>query len=117
MRAQQDATSPQNGSQARFDPRWYKRQIERLEEEESNMTEQQVPCPRCRRENPPGNRYCGSCGAPLTSGAQLATRQEHRPVPAGRVWPSKLGPAGKALAVGVAALAAGTGLSWLQRRI
>jgi hypothetical protein len=81
------------------------------------MTEQQVPCPRCRRENPPGNRYCGSCGAPLTSGAQLATRQEHRPVPAGRVWPSKLGPAGKALAVGVAALAAGTGLSWLQRRI
>ena len=69
------------------------------------MTEQQIPCPRCRNENPPGNRFCGSCGTPLKSSEQLARRQEHRPVLAGRAWPSKLGPAGKALAVGVAALA------------
>ena len=81
------------------------------------MTEQQVPCPRCRHENPPRNRFCGSCGIRLTSGEQLATRQEHRPVLAARAWPSKLGPAGKALAVGVAAIAAEAGLSWLQRRI
>ena len=81
------------------------------------MTEQQVSCPRCRQENPPGNRFCGSCGVPLTSGEQLATRQEHSPVQAGRAWPAKLGPAGKALAVGVAVLAAEAGLSWLQRRI
>src|SRR3712207_5197550 len=80
------------------------------------MTEQ-APCPLCRHENPPGNRFCGSCGAPLTSGEQLATRQEHRPVRAGRAWPSKLGPMGKALAVSVAALAAEAGLSWLRRRI
>jgi hypothetical protein len=65
------------------------------------MTEQQVPCPRCPQENLLMNRFCGSCGAPLTSSEQLATRQEHSPVPAGRAWPSKLGPAGKALAVGV----------------
>jgi hypothetical protein len=81
------------------------------------MTEQQPPCPRCRHENPPGNRFCGSCGVPLMSGEQLATRQEHSPVRAGRAWPSKLGPAGKALAVGVAAVATEAGLSWLQRRI
>jgi hypothetical protein len=81
------------------------------------MNTQQVPCPRCRQENPPRNRFCGSCGAPLTSGEQLATREEHRPVRAGRAWPSKLGPAGKALAVGVAVLAAEAGLSWLRRRI
>ena len=81
------------------------------------MTEQQVPCPRCHHENPPSNRFCGSCGDPLTSGEQLATRQEHSPVQAGRAWPAKLGPAGKALAVGVAVLAAEAGLSWLQRRI
>ena len=81
------------------------------------MTEQQVPCPRCGQENPLMNRFCGSCGAPLKSSEQLATRQEHSPVPAGRAWPSKLGPAGKALAVGVAVLAAEAGLSWLQRRI
>ena len=81
------------------------------------MAERQVPCPRCPQENPPTNRYCGSCGVPLTSGVQLATRQEHSPVQAGRAWPAKLGPAGKALAVGVAVLAAEAGLSWLQRRI
>jgi hypothetical protein len=81
------------------------------------MAERQVPCPRCSQENPPTNRYCGLCGVPLTSGEQLATRQEHRPVQAGRAWPAELGPAGKALAVGVAVLAAEAGLSWLQRRI
>jgi hypothetical protein len=81
------------------------------------MTEQQAPCPLCRHENPPGNRYCGACGGPLTSDEQLATRQEHSPVPVARAWPSKLGPAGKALAMDVAALAAEAGLSWLQRRI
>jgi Double zinc ribbon len=81
------------------------------------MTEQQVPCPRCSQDNPPTNRFCGSCGAPLKSGEQLATRREHSPVQAGRAWPSKLSPAGKALAVGVAVLAAEAGLSWLQRRI
>src|SRR5919107_6018118 len=81
------------------------------------MTEQQVPCPRCRQENPPGNRFCGSCGVRLMSGEQLARRQEHSPVQAGRAWPAKLGPVSKALAVGVAAIAAEAGLSWLQRRI
>jgi hypothetical protein len=81
------------------------------------MTERQVPCPRCRQESPPGNRFCGSCGAPLTSGEQLATRQEHHPVPSGRPWPAKLGPVGKVLAVGVAALAAEASLSWLRHKI
>jgi hypothetical protein len=81
------------------------------------MTEQQVPCPRCNQENPPRNRFCGSCGVQLISGEQLATRQEHSPVQAGRAWPAKLGPVSKALAVGVAVLAAEASLSWLQRRI
>jgi hypothetical protein len=86
-------------------------------EDKQTMTERQVPCPRCRQENPPRNRYCGSCGAPLTSGEQLATREEHRPVPASRAWPAKLGPVGKALAVGVAALAAEASLSWLGHKM
>jgi hypothetical protein len=81
------------------------------------MTEQHVPCPRCSQDNPPRNHFCGSCGALLTSGEQLAKRQEHSPVRAGRAWPAKLGPVSKALAVGVAAIAAEAGLSWLQRRI
>ena len=81
------------------------------------MTKQQVPCPRCRQENPPRNRFCGSCGAPLTSGEQLAKREEHRPVPAGRAWPANLGPVSKALAVGAAALAIEAGLSWLRHKV
>jgi hypothetical protein len=81
------------------------------------MPEQQVSCPRCRHENPPGKRFCGSCGIRLTSGEQLVTRREYRPVPTSRAWPDKLGPMGKALAVGVAALVAEASLSWLQRRI
>jgi hypothetical protein len=80
------------------------------------MTDQ-AQCPRCRQENPPRNRFCGSCGVQLTSGEQLATRREYRPVPAARAWPSKLGPVSEALAVSVAVLAAEAGLSWLQRRI
>ncbi len=67
------------------------------------MTDQ-APCPRCRQENPPRNRFCGSCVASLTSDEQLARREEHRPVPAGRAWPAKLGPVSKVLAVSVAAL-------------
>jgi Double zinc ribbon len=86
-------------------------------EDKQTMTERQVPCPRCRQENPSRNRFCGSCGAPLTSGEQLATREEHRPVPAGRAWPVKLGPVSKALAVGVAALATEASLSWLRHKI
>jgi hypothetical protein len=81
------------------------------------MTEREIPCPGCRQENPPRNRYCGSCGALLTSGEQLATREEHRPVPAGRAWPAKLGPVSKVLAVSVAALAAEACLSWLRTKI
>ena len=81
------------------------------------MTEP-APCPLCRHTNPPRNRFCGSCGSPLTSGEQLATRQDHNPLPARRAWPAKLGLAGKkALAVGVAVLAAEVGVSWLQRKI
>ncbi len=77
----------------------------------------QTPCPRCRHANPPRNRFCGSCGAPLLSGEQLARREEHRPVPAGRAWSAKLGPVSKVLAVSVAALAAEACLSWLRTKI
>jgi negative regulator of sigma E activity len=81
------------------------------------MTEP-APCQQCRHMNPQGNRFCGSCGASLTSGEQLAPRQDHNLVPATRrAWPAKLGPAGKALAVGVAVLAAEVGVSWLRRKI
>jgi hypothetical protein len=76
-----------------------------------------APCPLCQHENPSENRFCGSCGARLTSEEQLATRQQHYPVPATRAWPTMLGPAGKAVAVGVAVLAAEASLSWLRGKM
>src|SRR5919202_2514896 len=91
--------------------------MKRLGEEQTTVTEQATCCPRCQYENPPENRFCGSCGVRLTGGEQLATRREHHPVTAGSPWPIKIGPAGKALAVGVAALVAEASLSWVWRKI
>lgn len=81
-------------------------------EERSNTT-----CPQCRHGNPPENRFCGACGAPLTSSRQLVRRPEGGPAVAGRaLLPAELKPVGKALAVGLATLAAQAGLAWLSRR-
>jgi hypothetical protein len=73
-------------------------------------------CPRCEYENPPGNRFCGRCGASLTRDELVVTRRENSPATVVRALPSKLGPTGKALAMDLAALAAEAGLLWLRRR-
>ncbi len=78
--------------------------------------DERTPCPLCRHDNPPENRFCGRCGASLASSEQLALRQENRPVTVDHALPVRLGPAGKALALGLAALAAEAGLAWLRRR-
>jgi hypothetical protein len=85
------------------------------EEDKETMTEQ-APCPRCRHANPPENHFCGSCGASLGSSDTLVPRREGNLTVVGHTLPSKLSPAGKALAVGLAVLATKVGLSWLRRR-
>ncbi len=75
-----------------------------------------IPCPLCRQDNPSENRFCGRCGASLTSSEQLALRQENSPTIVDRSLPARFGPAGKALALGLAALAAEASLAWLRRR-
>jgi hypothetical protein len=72
-------------------------------------------CPRCRRENPPENRFCGWCGAPLASN-ELVPLEGRNLVAAGRALPAKLGPTGRALVVGLVAVAAEASLAWLLRR-
>jgi hypothetical protein len=75
-------------------------------------------CPRCRHDNPLENRFCGACGASLTVGEQLARRPEGSPVtPSRALLPAELKPVGRALAVGLATLAAQAGLAWLRRRV
>jgi hypothetical protein len=73
----------------------------------------QAPCPRCRHANPPENRFCGSCGASLGAGNDLVAQRGGTPTVKSRALPAKLGPAGNAVAVGLAALALRAGLSWL----
>jgi hypothetical protein len=75
-----------------------------------------IPCPLCRHDNPSENRFCGHCGAPLAGSEQLALRQANSPNIVDRSLPARFGPVGKALALGLAALAAETGLAWLRRR-
>jgi hypothetical protein len=86
------------------------------EVEELDMDER-ISCSVCRHENPPENRYCGSCGTELADSGQLVPRRDHSPAATVRALPAKLGPSGKALAVGLAALAAEAGLLWLRRRV
>ena len=70
-----------------------------------------APCPRCRHENPTENRFCGRCGASLIVDGQIARRTENSPTTVGRALPpAELKPVGKALAVGLATLAARAGL-------
>jgi hypothetical protein len=78
--------------------------------------DEHTPCPPCEHESLPGNRFCGRCGAWLRSANQLVPRRENTPTTAVRALPSKLGPTGKTLAVGLAALAAELGVLWLHRR-
>ena len=81
------------------------------------MEERNTFCPRCRHGNPRENRFCGACGAHLASGEQLARRPENSPTTVSRgLLPAELKPVGRALAVGLAALAAEAGLAWLRHR-
>src|ERR671933_2102419 len=79
--------------------------------------DEHTPCPLCRHDNPVENRFCGRCGASLTSGKQLVPRREGALIAASRTLPAKFKPVGKALAVTLTALAAEAGLAWLGRRV
>ena len=77
---------------------------------------EQARCPRCRHTNPPDNRFCGRCGVPLQWSHDLVPRREAPLTVVRRTVPAKLGPAGKVVTVGLVALAAEVGLSWLRHR-
>jgi len=86
------------------------------EKEDKRTVSEYARCPRCSRTNPPENRFCGGCGASLQSSGGLVPRREDSLTVVGRALPEKLGPAGKALAVGLATLTAEIGLYWLRHR-
>jgi hypothetical protein len=76
----------------------------------------QALCPRCEHENPSENRFCGSCGASLEVSSDIVARRENNLTVKGHLLPARLGPAGKAVAMGLAMLGAEVGLSWLRHR-
>ena len=77
---------------------------------------EQIPCSRCRRANPPENRFCGSCGASLRTGTDLMARRAGSLTVMGHAMPMKSGPVGTALAAGLGMLAMRAGMSWLRHR-
>ena len=79
--------------------------------------DERISCPVCQHDNPPENHFCGSCGTALADSGQLVPHRERIPAAMVRALPSKLGPTGKALAVGLATLAAEAGLLWLRRQV
>ena len=73
-------------------------------------------CPACQHGNPMENRYCGACGAALEHNA-LAVRQDAAIVVAGqRISLAQAKQLGKAVAVGLAAVAAEASIAWMMRR-
>lgn len=78
-------------------------------------------CPHCQHGNPLDNRFCGQCGAPLertnTTTDIVQSQQPGLPVLSSINVPPELRHMGKAIAVGLAALAAEAGMAWIRRRI
>lgn len=73
-------------------------------------------CPACQHGNPMENRFCGACGASLERN-ELAPRAQDAIVIAGQSIPlAQVRQVSKAVAVGLAALAAEAGLAYLKRR-
>ncbi len=77
---------------------------------------EQAPCPRYGHANPPENRFCGSCGASLEAGSDLAPQRGNNLTGISHALPVKPGPVGKALAAASITLAVRAGLSWLGHR-
>ncbi|MGQ9925462.1 MAG: zinc ribbon domain-containing protein [Chloroflexaceae bacterium] len=73
-------------------------------------------CPACQHGNPIENRFCGACGAAL-DGNQLARRDEDALVIAGQSIPlAQVKQVTRAVVLGLAAIAAEAGITWLRRR-
>lgn len=73
-------------------------------------------CPECQHGNPLDNRFCGQCGASLTS-YSITPRRESGLTLAGFNLPAEqLKQVGQTVAVSLLAIAAEAGLAWLRRR-
>jgi predicted amidophosphoribosyltransferase len=73
-------------------------------------------CPACQHGNPLENRYCGACGASLEHNA-IIPHSEGAITIAGQSIPlAQVKQVSRAVAVGLAAVAAEAGIAWLKRR-
>jgi hypothetical protein len=73
-------------------------------------------CPQCQHGNPLENRFCGACGTSLDRN-ELMVRPETSLTIGNMQLPVKqVQQVGRAVALGVAAIAAEAGMAWLKRR-
>ncbi|MCS6879917.1 MAG: zinc ribbon domain-containing protein [Oscillochloridaceae bacterium] len=73
-------------------------------------------CPACQHGNPIENRFCGACGAALDR-HDLVRRDEGAIMIAGQSIPlAQVKQVTRAVALGLAAVAAEAGIAWLRRR-
>jgi hypothetical protein len=74
-------------------------------------------CPQCQHGNPLDNRFCGACGTSLDRN-ELMVRPEARLTIGNLQLPAtQVRQVGRAVALGVAAIAAEAGMAWLKRRL
>ena len=73
-------------------------------------------CPACQHGNPLENRYCGACGACLEANALVPHTASALTIAGQRIPLAQVKQVSRAVAVGLAAIAAEAGLAWLKRR-
>lgn len=73
-------------------------------------------CPECQHGNPLENRFCGACGAALAHDAIVPQRTDAIVIAGQPIPVAQLRQLGKAIAVGLAAVAVEAGAAWLRRR-
>jgi hypothetical protein len=73
-------------------------------------------CPTCQHGNPLENRFCGACGVALERDAIVPHRADAIVI-AGQTIPlAQVRQVGRAVAIGLAAVAVEAGSAWLRRR-
>ncbi|GAB4445987.1 MAG: zinc ribbon domain-containing protein [Chloroflexi bacterium OHK40] len=75
-------------------------------------------CPACQHGNPIDNRFCGACGSSLDHHALAPARHDEAAIViAGQRLPlAQVKQIGRAVAMGLVAVAAEAGMAWLRSR-
>jgi len=74
-------------------------------------------CESCRQENPPGNSFCQTCGAPLNSRSVIVSPDKSVNVSKPQLPARQLKRLGASVVIGAVALLAEVGVVYMRRRV